>query len=109
MQLSTGQEARQAEKLDAIVLGISTNHSASQKIFREQLTLDYPLLSAFDVPDMVEKYVGWLDQEKRLSNRAYVLIDTDGIVRYVQVMQNPGEVLSLSEIEGEIAKLGTEK
>ena len=107
MQLSTGQEARQEKKLDAVVLGISTNHSASQRIFREQLALDYPLLSAFDAPDMVENYVGWLDLEKRLSNRAYVLIDTDGIVRYVRVMQNPGEVVSVSDIEAEIASLKT--
>ena len=88
-----------------MVLGISTNHTASQRIFRDQLALDYPLLSAFDTPDVVENYVGWLDREKRLSQRAYVLIDTDGIVRFVRVMQNPGEVLSVSELEAELARL----
>ncbi len=88
-----------------MVLGISTNHTASQRIFREQLALSYPLLSAFDAPEMVENYVGWLDREKRLSQRAYVLIDTDGIVRFVRVMQNPGEVLSVNELEAELARL----
>ena len=88
-----------------MVLGISTNHTASQRIFREQLALSYPLLSAFDAPEVVENYVGWLDREKRLSQRAYVLIDTDGIVRFVRVMQNPGEVLAVSELEDELAKL----
>lgn len=88
-----------------MVLGISTNHTASQRIFRERLALNYPLLSAFDAPEVVENYVGWLDREKRLSKRAYVLIDTDGIVRFVRVMQNPGEVLSVSEIEAELARL----
>jgi peroxiredoxin len=103
--LSTGQDARQEKQLDAVVLGISTNHTASQRIFREQLALSYPLLSAFDAPEVVENYVGWLDREKRLSQRAYVLIDTDGIVRFVRVMQNPGEVLPVSELEAELAKL----
>jgi len=88
-----------------VVLGISTNHTASQRIFREQLALSYPLLSAFDAPEVVENYVGWLDREKRLSQRAYVLIDTDGIVRFVRVMQNPGEVLPVSELETELTKL----
>lgn len=88
-----------------MVLGISTNHTASQRIFREQLALSYPLLSAFDAPEMVENYVGWLDREKRLSRRAYVLIDTDGVVRFVRIMQNPGEVLPVSELEAELAKL----
>ena len=88
-----------------MVLGISTNHTASQRIFREQLALSYPLLSAFDAPEMVENYVGWLDREKRLSQRAYVLIDTDGMVRFVRIMQNPGEVVPVSELEAELAKL----
>lgn len=88
-----------------MVLGISTNHTASQRIFREQLALSYPLLSAFDAPEIVENYVGWLDREKRLSQRAYVLIDTDGMVRFVRVMQNPGEVLPVSALEAELAKL----
>jgi peroxiredoxin len=103
--LANGQEARQEQQLDAVVLGISTNHTASQRIFREQLALSYPLLSAFDAPEVVEDYVGWLDREKRLSQRAYVLIDTDGIVRFVRVMQNPAEVLAVSELEAELAKL----
>ena len=103
--MSTGQDARQEKQLDAVVLGISTNHTASQRIFREQLALSYPLLSAFDAPEVVENYVGWLDREKRLSQRAYVLIDTDGIVRFVRVMQNPGEVLPVSELETELARL----
>jgi peroxiredoxin len=103
--LANGQEARQEQQLDAVVLGISTNHTASQRIFREQLALSYPLLSAFDAPEVVEDYVGWLDRERRLSRRAYVLIDTDGIVRFVRVMQNPAEVLAVSELEAELAKL----
>lgn len=55
---------------------------------------------------MVETYVGWLDRDKRLANRAYVLIDTEGIVRYVRIMQNPAEVVPLGVLQEEVAKLG---
>ncbi len=88
-----------------MVLGISTNHTASQLVFRGQLTLDYPLLSAFDASEVITNYVGWLDKEKRLSNRAYVVIDKKGIVRYAKVMQNPGEVLPLKDIEQQLSNL----
>lgn len=88
------------------MLGISTNHTTSQQAFREQLELDYPLLSAFDAPEVVETYVGWLDRDKRLANRAYVLIDTEGVVRYVRIMQNPAEVVPLGVLQDEVAKLG---
>ena len=86
-------------------MGISANHTASQVVFREQLTLDYPLLSAFDASEVITKYAGWLDKEKRLSNRAYVVIDKKGIVRYAKVMENPGEVLPLKDIEQELSNL----
>ncbi len=107
LQLAAGQAARKEKKLDAVVLGISTNHSASQSVFREQLDLDFPLVSSFGDNDVIEAYVGWLDREKRLSNRGYVLVDREGIVRYVRVMENPGEVLSTHEIETIIAELKT--
>lgn len=91
------------------MLGISSNHTASQRVFREQLGLDYPLLSAFHAPEVIENYVGWLDQAKRLANRGYVLIDADGIVRYVRIMQKPGEILPLRMLQNEVAKLDAEK
>jgi peroxiredoxin len=84
--------------LNAKVLGISTNHGASQKVFGQQLKLDFPLLSAFDAPDTITNYAGWLDQEKRLSNRAYFIIDKQGVVRFKRVMENPREILPIPEL-----------
>jgi len=104
MQLSSAQEETQ-KKLNAKVLGISTNHGASQKVFAQQIKLDYPLLSAFEAPDVVANYAGWLDKEKRLSNRAYVIIDKQGIVRFKRVMENPREILPAPELEQALAEL----
>src|SRR5216684_6813648 len=102
MQLSSWQEETQ-KKLNAKVLGISTNHGASQKVFAQQIKLDYPLLSAFDVPNVIADYSGWLDKEKRLSNRAYFIIDKQGIVRFKKVMENPREILPAPELEHALA------
>jgi peroxiredoxin len=99
VQLTSGQEAQADKKLNAKVLGISTNHGASQKIFAQQIKLDYPLLSAFDTPRVIEEYAGWLDKEKRLSNRAYFIIDKQGIVRFKKVMENPREILPTQDLE----------
>jgi peroxiredoxin len=104
MQLSSGQEETQ-KKLNAKVLGISTNHGASQKVFAQQIKLDYPLLSAFDAPNVIADYSGWLDKDKRLSNRAYFIIDKQGIVRFKKVMENPREILPAPELEHALAEI----
>lgn len=105
MQLNSGQEAQKEKKLNATVLGISTNHKASQKVFAQQLKLDYPLLSAFENPEVITNYAGWLDKEKRLSNRAYFIIDKDGIVRFKRIMENPREILPTAELERALAEV----
>lgn len=80
------------------MLGISTNHTDSQKAFARHLKLDYPLLSAFGHPDVITSYVGWLDKDRRLANRAYFVIDKEGTVRFKKVMENPAELLPMEEI-----------
>ena len=84
---------------------MSTNHDASQKVFGEQLKLDYPLLSAFESPDVITNYAGWLDKEKRLSNRASFVIDKEGIVRFKKVMEKPCEILPVPELEKALERL----
>jgi peroxiredoxin len=103
--LTSGQEAQAEKKIDAKVLGISTNHGASQKIFAQQLKLDYPLLSAFEAPEVITNYAGWFDKDKRLSNRAYFIIDKEGIVRFKRLMESPREILPTSELERALAEL----
>jgi len=57
------------------------------------------LLSAFEAPDVITNYAGWLNKETRLSNRAYFVIDKQGIVRFKKVMENPREILPAPELE----------
>lgn len=74
-------------------------------MFAQQIKLDYPLLSAFDAPDTITNYAGWLDKDKRLSNRAYFIIDKQGIVRFKKVMENPREIVPVQELEQALAGL----
>ena len=74
-------------------------------MFAQQIKLDYPLLSAFDAPNVVADYAGWLDKEKRLSNRAYFIIDKQGIVRFKKVMESPREILPAPELEQALAEI----
>ena len=84
---------------------MSTNHGASQKVFGKQLKLDYPLLSAFESPDVITNYAGWLDNEKRLSNHAYFVINKERIVRFKKVMGKPREILPVPELEKALERL----
>ncbi len=74
-------------------------------MFAQQIKLDYPLLSAFDAPNVIGDYAGWLDKDKRLSNRAYFIIDKQGIVRFRKVMENPREILPAPELEQALAEI----
>jgi alkyl hydroperoxide reductase subunit AhpC len=59
------------------------------------------LLSAFGAPEVVRDYTGWLDEDKRLANRAYIIIDKQGIVRFKKV----GEMVPIQELEKVLAGL----
>jgi glutaredoxin-dependent peroxiredoxin len=67
------------------ILGISANHSFSQKTFAESLKLTYPLLS--DHPDLkVIRSYGVLrkhpnDPSVLVARRSFFLIDKQGIIR----------------------------
>jgi thioredoxin-dependent peroxiredoxin len=73
------------QALNVQILGISTNHPFSQKMFADSLQLPFPLLS--DFPDMkVTRQYGGLSLNATyarfgIAERAFFLIDKDGIVR----------------------------
>lgn len=89
------------ESLDTQVLGVSTDVLGAQQAFAEQLGLTYPLLS--DVSrDTVKQYgVMYEDPNSayfRLAKRAYVVIDQQGIVRHIEVMEDAGHLLDAETI-----------
>ncbi len=74
--------------LNAQVLGISVDSKHSHKAFAEKLGLNFPLLSDFNKE--VCKLYGTLRPEG-FSNRAYFIIDKNGITRFKQIMPTPSD------------------
>jgi peroxiredoxin len=77
-------------------VGISANVRFSQQAFADFIKLNYPLLS--DAPDLkVITAYGVLNAERRLAQRAYFIVDKQGVIRYKKVLA-PKEPLVPNEL-----------
>ncbi len=87
---------------DISVVGISVDSVWSHKAWSEQMGISFPILSDFD--KNVSKAYGLLRPEG-FSERAYILIDEHGIIKWRHVMPQPGQKLDNEEILKAIEKL----
>jgi peroxiredoxin len=89
--------------LNAQVLGVSVDSKYSHKEFATKLRLNFPLLSDFNRE--VCKLYGTL-REEGFSERAYFIIDKQGIVRFKYLMPTPKERLENEQLIEALNKLG---
>ncbi len=73
------------EGLNAQVLGISVDSAWAHKAFAQQLGVSYPLLADFNPRGEVAAKFGLYLEDKGITQRATVMIDKQGVVRYVYV------------------------
>lgn len=75
------------ERYDAQVLGISVDSAASHAAFARSLggIESYPLLADFHPKGEVARKYGVYKEAKGLTERAVLVIDKNGIVRYIDV------------------------
>lgn len=92
-------DLKKLNNLNVQVLGISVDSKYSHKQFSEKLGLNFPLLSDFGRE--VSKLYGTLRQEG-FSNRAYFIIDKEGIVRFKHIMPTPKERLENEKLIEEL-------
>jgi peroxiredoxin len=85
------------------VLPISVDHTYSLKEYKAKHGMHVDLLSDFK-REVSRKY-GVLIEDRYYSNRAYFLIDRDGVIRWTHVEENPGQRRPDSELLAEIDKL----
>jgi peroxiredoxin len=87
------------------VLGISANTPFSQKAFADFAKINYPLLSDRDAKAM--QAYGVYDEPRRVAKRAYVIIDKEGVVRYLSIRPSNSEkdLLSTEELLTEVKKV----
>jgi len=88
---------------DLQVLPISFDSVPTLREFKAKYEMRVDLLSDF-FREVSRRY-GVLIEERFFSNRAYFLIDREGIVRWVHVEENASNRRSDAEILAELAKL----
>lgn len=88
--------------LNAQVLGISVDSKYCHKEFADKLGLNFPLLSDFN-REVCSLY-GTLRKEG-FSERAYFIIDREGIVRFKYLMPTPKDRLENNQLIEDLKEL----
>ena len=87
---------------NAVVYGISVDSLFAQKKFKEELKLNFPLLSDFNkiasrAYDTI--YEHWFNDMDGVSKRSAFIIDKEGKVRYAEVLENASDVPNFDAIQ----------
>jgi peroxiredoxin len=91
-QLSVYQEVLpEVHERGAELIGVSVDSSWAHKAFQERLGIDIPLLADFHPKGEVTRAYGAYVEDRGHPNRSLVLIDEDGIVRWVHVSPSPAK------------------
>jgi len=93
----------QFETRGVTTLPISVDSVDSLKEYKAKYGMHTDLLSDFK-REVSRKY-GVLNEERFFSNRAYFLIDRDGVVRWAHVEEHPGLRRTDAEILAQVDKL----
>jgi peroxiredoxin len=92
-QLSIYQEVLgQIEERGATLLGISVDGHWSHRAFQDKLGVEIPLLADFHPKGEVAAAYGAYLPDHGTSNRSLVLIDEEGVVRWVHESPSPLEI-----------------
>ncbi len=77
---------------DARLYGVSTDASPAQTAFREHLGVSIPMLSDFEPKGAAARAFGAYFEPAGMTNRALVVVDPEGVVRWSHLAANPGEL-----------------
>lgn len=95
---------------DATVVGISTDSPFALNAFATQNDFSFPLLSDHDAEVCAEYGVKY-DRDftpmqlDRIAQRSVFVIDRDGVVQHVQVMENAGKTPDIEAVKQAVASL----
>lgn len=97
------QDYAQFAARDVVVIPVSVDAVPSLKAYRDQEKMGVELAS--DFKREASRAYGTLMEHTFFSNRAYFLIDKQGILRWAFVEETPGSLRENAEILAEIEKL----
>jgi peroxiredoxin len=99
---------QQYANLNVQAIGISVDSVFTLAKFKEEQQYNFPLLSDFnkEVSDAYGSlYADWILDMKGVSKRSAFLIDGEGVIRYAEVLDNPGEQPNFQAIQEAISAL----
>jgi peroxiredoxin (alkyl hydroperoxide reductase subunit C) len=76
----------------AVVYGVSTDASWSQKAFRDKLGVSIEQLSDFEPKGAAARAFGAYFEPAGMTNRALVIVGPDGVVRWSHLAGSPGDL-----------------
>jgi peroxiredoxin len=95
------------QNLDAQVLGISVDSVFTLAKFKEEQQINFPLLSDFN-KETCRAYDAcheqWILGMSGVAKRAAFVIDAAGIIRYAEVLDNPGNLPNFEAIKEALAQ-----
>jgi peroxiredoxin len=91
------------EKRGLAVLPISVDSTYALKEYKQKYSMKVDLLSDFK-REVTIRY-GVLNEDRFFSNRAYFLVDRDGLVRWAHVEENPSHNRTNQEILAAVERL----
>jgi glutaredoxin-dependent peroxiredoxin len=96
-------------KLDSQLLAISVDSLFTLNRWKEDQNFNFPLLSDFN--KTVSKkydalYKEFVYEMKGVSKRAAFVVDKEGTLRYVEVLENAGEIPNFQAIKAVLENLG---
>lgn len=91
----------QFEALGAQVVGVSADHFATLAAWQKANPIRYRLLSDFR-RQMLPAYDAMVTAEQspiyRYAKRAYFIVDRNGVVKWLKVMDNPLDLLNPEDV-----------
>lgn len=94
--------------LNVQIIGISVDSPYSLRKYKEELQLNFPLLSDFNKQTsraytcIYEEYYNGL---KGVSKRSAFLIDQEGHLRYIEILENAGDLPNFESINSILTNL----
>lgn len=95
-------------QLNAEVIGISVDSLFTNKQFREEHKLNFPLLSDFnkEVAPLYDSLADTFAFEYRgVAKRSSFVIDRDGSIVYMEILKSPGEYPDMQKLKEVVAAL----
>jgi peroxiredoxin len=102
---------KQYEELDAQIFAISVDSPFALKLWNEKQKFNFPLLSDFN-KEISKLYGAFYEvfapgkfDFKGVAKRSAFIIDKQGIIRYIEILENAGEEPNYEKIQEELKKL----